>query len=194
MEEVKKLVQYVQGVENLILLGDLNSLSPIDAFFYEKMGAVDVLRSDPHLWKKFLLSDGSIDYGPITALYEVLVDVDYYSFLKKHEPFASHLSKYEQWTAPVFNSLFTAESLAEFETSQHMLSGAWEVVFEPSVPTPLNTDYSHATKMRLDYALVSKTVSSTHEIAVGYVVRNARTAALSDHYPIVVQLRIAEHL
>lgn len=60
----------------LMIMGDLNSLSPLDKEFHEKNNFKDFLQRDDLLRKKFLNTAGEINYKPIEYLMESgLVDL-----------------------------------------------------------------------------------------------------------------------
>lgn len=58
--------------------------------------------------------------------------------------------------------------------------------FEYSVPTTFNQDWEHATKLRLDYIFVSKTLAPA--IKSARILRTKETNALSDHFPVLLEL------
>jgi exodeoxyribonuclease-3 len=56
-----------------------------------------------------------------------------------------------------------------------------------SVPSRCNKDQEHATKMRLDYAFVSKTLAP--RITASRIVKNQYSDRSSDHYPLLLNLK-----
>lgn len=59
--------------------------------------------------------------------------------------------------------------------------------FEYSVPTTYNKDKAHFAKLRLDYMFVTKKLLPKVKRSV--IIRNQTTNQLSDHYPIVLELK-----
>lgn len=57
---------------------------------------------------------------------------------------------------------------------------------EWTVPTPASSDANHADRLRLDYALVSQ--SLTRAVTSAFAEKSAATSRISDHYPLVVTL------
>jgi exodeoxyribonuclease-3 len=62
--------------------------------------------------------------------------------------------------------------------------------FEPTVPTRFNSDPAHATELRLDYIFLSNNLKN--HLAKYDVVKNSETDQISDHYPVLVELRAHE--
>ncbi len=74
--EAELLAERVGGIAGpAILIGDLNTLSPLDAPWYETIDARTELSSAPPLRRKFLSPDDAIDYGPMQCLLDAgLID------------------------------------------------------------------------------------------------------------------------
>ena len=66
-KEVEQIVKVVQNDEPLLLMGDLNTLSPLDAEIHGREGLLEVLLVDQSLKRKFVV-DGGINYGPMQSL------------------------------------------------------------------------------------------------------------------------------
>lgn len=58
---------------------------------------------------------------------------------------------------------------------------------EWTVPTPANTDAFHADKLRLDYLLATKDLATT--ISSVKVFKNDLTDKISDHYPLIIEIK-----
>lgn len=56
-----------------------------------------------------------------------------------------------------------------------------------TVPTSSNKDYTHAVKIRIDYAFVTKDL--VKKIITAYVVKNRHSEKASDHYPLFLELK-----
>ena len=62
-----------------------------------------------------------------------------------------------------------------------------------SVPTKIIEDKMHATKMRLDYCLVSKgLLNASKERVHSEMIRSEETDELSDHYPLEINFHISK--
>jgi endonuclease/exonuclease/phosphatase family metal-dependent hydrolase len=67
--EASMLADLVRGlVGPVVVMGDLNTLSPLDREHHVAARLVDVLRGDATLRRKFLTADGTIDYRPMQRL------------------------------------------------------------------------------------------------------------------------------
>lgn len=67
--ETKRITQLVEDIPGPVLLvGDLNTLSPLDHREVEQPRALEILRSNPKLRLKFLDDNGQIDYAPMKTL------------------------------------------------------------------------------------------------------------------------------
>lgn len=67
--ETRRIAQLVADAAGpLLLVGDLNTLSPLDREEIEQPHALQVLRSTPKLAAKFLDDDGQPDYAPMETL------------------------------------------------------------------------------------------------------------------------------
>lgn len=127
-----------------LLLGDLNTLSPLDGAQHADDGLAARLALDESLAHKFLNlgAHGGVAYDPMGALLD-----------------------------GGFTDLGHLSSPGEF-----------------SVPTHANVDAMHAARMRLDYALASDAARRLCDCARAGLVRTVETSALSDHFPLLVQL------
>jgi len=136
LEQIDKIIGKLND-EDSILVGDLNSLSPLDNYDKEKLikcfEKIDL--------KKF--GDGKLRF-----------DVQ-----KKILDFG------------------LIDSVKKFSKS-----------FEYSVPTKFNKDFTHATKLRLDYLYI--TPNLLLNLKSSRILRNAETNTLSDHFPIVADFNI----
>ena len=57
--------------------------------------------------------------------------------------------------------------------------------FEYSVPTKFNKDFTHATKLRLDYLYITPDLLSN--LKYSKILRTKETNTLSDHFPIIAE-------
>jgi endonuclease/exonuclease/phosphatase family metal-dependent hydrolase len=68
-KEAAYLAEMIVAIsEPLLVMGDLNTLSPLDAEAHDRVALVDILRQDPGLRRKFLTPYGDIDYQPMQIL------------------------------------------------------------------------------------------------------------------------------
>lgn len=58
--------------------------------------------------------------------------------------------------------------------------------FQHSVPTQINTDAFHSTKLRLDFIYVSKEIKN--KIIDNKIINTTLTNSISDHYPILLEI------
>lgn len=79
MGEIQQIIELVDDLPLFVVMGDFNSLSPLDALHYQDAHLADVLRANPQLANKYLTPAGLIDYAPIETLSMVAHDLDYYS-------------------------------------------------------------------------------------------------------------------
>src|SRR3989338_8175959 len=86
--EMKEIREIVDDLPYFVVMGDFNTLSPIDARYYDLKGVPTLLRSHAHLSSKYMTPAGLIDYEPIEILSEVAFDLDYYSTSDDPEWFA----------------------------------------------------------------------------------------------------------
>ena len=148
------------GDEPLLIMGDLNSLSPVDGAAYESTGllqhllAIKEKDAEERIVKKFLrkvngLRPGyGIDFEPIKA----------------------------------FLSVGFTDYLGEAGRNDH--------VFHHTVPTMLQLDYMHAARMRLDYILGNPAFQKQFGPCTrAHTVQSACTEILSDHLPVVLTFR-----
>ena len=194
LQEVNHLVKQLQQwlplkggetVEPLILLGDINTSSPVDSLHYAQPETLRQLRATPALRRKFInphsnpvqqaKEGGEIDYRPMQAL----LDAGFFDL---------HQQKMQQ-------------------QQENAEDGAQTSPLAFTVPTPLNEDAMHAAPLRLDYAMANapllqalrKMIASSEQdktdldtlsqswVRVG---RGSAAAELSDHYPLLVNLQM----
>ena len=145
-KEARAIVKYAPPDRPFVLVGDLNTLSSLDAAEHRAHGLTQKIRAGPFakpLRKKFLDESGAqVDYTPMQVLLEApLTDI-----------------------------------------------GATDGGY--SVPTTINADKMHFATLRLDYCLVNEALlaqcSARRRQVKARLVRDARTDALSDHFPLEV--------
>ncbi len=149
-----------QGEEPLLIMGDLNSLSKLDAASYDQSKLLKHILSIPakdtkkRLVNKFLKESTTfrdkyrIDYGPI----EMLLNFGYIDFLGK----------------------------ANVESG----------MFHHTVPTMLKVDYMHAQRMRLDYIIGNREFEQKYGQCVNvHTMQSACSEILSDHLPILLTFK-----
>ena len=75
--EAENLVRLVRTIQApVLLMGDLNTLSPLDREWHASTGLLPILRSDPALARKFLEEDMEINYRPMQKLLDAgLIDL-----------------------------------------------------------------------------------------------------------------------
>ena len=156
----------------VLVLGDLNTLSPLDAPAHARAGLAARLAASPALARKFLAPGGAIDYAPMAALLAAgLVDL-------------AHPAPPAAATAPA------AEGGGGGGGGDGEAAAA-VCAAEPgvTVPTLGGADAMHAAPMRLDYALASPRAAA---LAAGpaRAVGGAETGRLSDHLPVECALRV----
>ena len=149
-KEVRQIAAMTQGLGLFLIMGDLNSLSPLDRPYYDRSGVPVLLRSHADLQSKYMTEEGLVDYEPIQLLMDISHDLDYYGL------------DYDQ------------------------AGGEW---FQHSVPTPMNDDYMHATKLRIDYVFASELIFD-HNVKSCGIVTSPELDHLSDHYPVVCHFEL----
>ena len=143
----------------LLLLGDLNSLSPRDAAAHTKIGLAKRL-SRTRSWSKFSVNE-RLDYSILTALTEQVLggpEGDVGLIDLQAEPLGG-------------------EGDADDYYEEHGVT----------VPTERGGDKAHAAPMRLDYALGSSTLRSRCPSATARILSDTsdgEAGELSDHFPI----------
>eukprot|EP00943_MAST-04B_sp_MAST-4B-sp1_P008461 g8461.t1 len=148
------------GDEPLLVMGDLNSLSKLDASSYSRSKLLNHILSIPvkdtrtRLINKFLKRSANfrdkynIDYGPI----EMFLNFGYVDFLGK----------------------------ANVESR----------MFHHTVPTMLKVDYMHAQRMRLDYIIGNREfVKQYGQCVNAHTMQSACSEILSDHLPILLTFK-----
>jgi exodeoxyribonuclease-3 len=137
LEEMKRILKTIRGKRRVILLGDLNSISPQDV-------------TDDFAFLKMAKEKGIKKFGRRRLrkdLIQKLLDSGFVDTLR----------------------LFT--------------NG-----FEYSVPSKKsNMDAEHFARLRLDYAFVTKDLKN--EVRSSRILRNNVTDTLSDHYPLLLEMK-----
>lgn len=136
LREHKIILSKVKKVENIIIMGDMNSLSPYDDYNQKKL----LKRAKQIGLKKF---------GVKKLRFDVIANMLKFNLIDVVK-------------------LFTDK-------------------FVYSVPTPYNKDKAHFANLRLDYIFASKQLLPY--IRNSQVVRNKVTDQLSDHYPVILELK-----
>jgi endonuclease/exonuclease/phosphatase family metal-dependent hydrolase len=148
-----------EGVPALVL-GDLNTLSRLDAPAHARSGLAAALAASPALARKFLTADGAIDYRPMDVLLDALIDL-------------------AAIPLPVGPLAVTA---AATETAAAAEPGA-------TVPTACGGDPMHAAAMRLDYVLATPRAAAL-AAGPARAVDDGETGGLSDHLPVECALDV----
>ena len=143
-----------------MLMGDLNTLSPLDRREHEAQALVRVINEGKYagaLAAKFLDSRReAVDYGPMQALLE----------------------------APLHDVAASSGTRAAGREGGAGGGGG------ESVPTSINADKMHFTKLRLDYCLVNDALLDSCGGQRGRVrasvLRDRGSSEMSDHFPLEV--------
>ena len=68
-DETQRIVEIIEGIRGpVMLVGDLNTLSPLDRDVIARKEVLETLRSTPALARKFLNEEGMPDYEPMETL------------------------------------------------------------------------------------------------------------------------------
>ena len=203
--ELLRLERRTAARRPFLLFGDLNTLSPLDAAEHEASALVSALAAEESLTRKFLTRnrpagtaatlagadatatqdvaavelrvaapppDLAIDYAPMRELLEGgLVDAGHATSVSA----AAGAAVAEDPVARGAEGADLSSSLARVPHQNH------------SVPTQINTDAMHAAAMRLDYALINDVLAQQCAVR-SWLVRDADTERLSDHYPLLTDL------
>ncbi len=88
IREVQTLLNAMKDIRGpLLLMGDLNTLSPLDRAHYESVTMTDRIKQHPKLTRKYLNKCGAIDYTPMQMLLDAgLHDPAHTSVFRKTIP------------------------------------------------------------------------------------------------------------
>lgn len=185
----------------LVLLGDLNTLSPIDRHSHAAQGLARRMRTGTRsgqLSRKFLTSE------PPSAAEAPAVAAD--AAVDAHdgtgEPAGDGLSTVSKGRLRIdYSPMQTLLDAPLVDLGARTHAGAY------TVPTRVNADHMHFMQMRLDYCLISADLSASCRAAEppvaphGNVTRGGcwahavvteETEQLSDHFPLDVQLVVPQ--
>ena len=198
-----------------VLVGDLNSLSPLDAAEHAASGLLTTLSADAGLTRKFLVStpapvvstaaDASSEAatpagggGMMAALFgggggdeiKVVPAPPNPTLEIDYAPLEAFLDR-GFVDAGYSTSVSAASADAEAVSGAEAAGGAGgrpgPGLHNHSVPTLVNTDVMHAAQMRLDYALLSPALARRCSVR-SWLARDEQTERLSDHYPLLTEL------
>jgi len=136
MREMSQILSYVNSSDRVVIMGDLNSLSPHDP--YRDSELLEIFRK-------------------------------------------SEIQKFGVDT--IRKDLISKLQSAGFKDSSVLTDSP----FEPTVPTRFNSDPAHATELRLDYVFLNRAVQK--RLFKYDVLKTSETDQISDHYPVLVELR-----
>ena len=188
-----------------VLMGDLNSLSPLDRDEHAAVGLADRLAADTALARKFLLpatastasedepdaagggaAGAAIDYAPMGALIDGgLHDAGHATSLRAARE--ARAAGADDGDDARNDDPLLKEEEVEVEGEEAPSTVAPHELHNHSVPTMINEDFMHAAPMRLDYAMLSPSLRHACEVSTR-LVRDADTERLSDHYPLLTDL------
>ena len=190
LREAEELVERGRrggAARGLVLMGDLNTLSPLDAPEHEAIGLAARLAADPALARKFLrpATELGIDYAPMaTLLRGGLHDAGHATSQRAARELAPLAPPPEDSATGAVDG--AADGAGPSSASSAARAAAREL-HNHSVPTLINEDAMHAAPMRLDYALLSPALAASC-VVTSRLVRDADTERLSDHYPLLTDL------
>ena len=194
LREAEELVERGRrggAARGLVLMGDLNTLSPLDTPEHDAIGLAARLAADPALARKFLrpATELGIDYAPMAALLRGgLHDAGHATSQRA----ARELATLATLAPPPEDSAAgavdgAAGGVGPSNASSAAARAAARELHNHSVPTLINEDAMHAAPMRLDYALLSPALAASC-VVTSRLVRDADTERLSDHYPLLTDL------
>jgi hexosaminidase len=191
--ECKQIADILQPLiannSKVVLMGDMNTLSPLDSKHHDSISLLEVLQQKAHpVWarlaKKFLTLDQlAIDYEPMATLLGIgMLDSCAVSCRLKSNDY--NLGVRKLWSESGTDSYSQCMKLSCSATEPTNYSGEW-----PHMP---NGD-KHP-RVRLDYILISPAVlNSSPQHAAGngnkfdaYIDVSNSTQELSDHFPVSV--------
>ncbi len=166
----------------VVLMGDMNTLSPLDKKQHDEMGLlVSLQRTRPEVWprlgKKFLTTEqDSIDYEPMNNLLKCgMHDACVYSCKTR-----AGATKEQLWSM----------------TGTHAYDRCIQKNCPASEPTKYSTEWPDLPNgekhpfVRLDYILVSDALIEPHDVHESpinaYIDHDNRTELMSDHFPMAM--------
>ena len=191
------------------LLGDLNTLSPLDADEHTASGLVTRLRADEGLARKFLVKPTAAPAAAVAAAAQLpAADPDAVS--DGAGGTASTVAPAGLFSggwlfggvgASAGGGTLGSSQAIDYAPMRALLDGGLadtghsssrraadgDEVQNHSVPTLINEDVMHAAAMRLDYAMVNAPLNGSCTLS-GWITRDAHTERLSDHYPLLVDI------
>ena len=193
-EEIVRIMQpLLANNSRVLLMGDMNTLSPLDRLHHEEIKLVETLqRHQPSVWprlgKKFLKEDdhGSIDYKPM----ELLLQAGFIDSCTESCRIRSKIKKDGSGGVKLWSfhgndafSVCVKSTCPATEPTQYSME--W-----PDLP---NGEKHPA--VRLDYVLLSPAIVQDSllgsEALRGFVESNNRTKLMSDHLPMSVEWGIS---
>ena len=200
LREAEELVERGRrggAARGFVLMGDLNTLSPLDTPEHDAIGLAARLAAEPALARKFLrpATELGIDYAPMAALLRGgLHDAGHATSQRAARELAP-LAPPPEEPPPEDSAAGAVDGAAEGAGPRNASSAAARAaareLHNHSVPTLINEDAMHAAPMRLDYALLSPALAASCEVT-SRLVRDAETERLSDHYPLLTDLDCRE--
>ena len=195
LREAEELVERGRrggAARGFVLMGDLNTLSPLDTPEHDAIGLAARLAAEPALARKFLrpATELGIDYAPMAALLRGgLHDAGHATSQRAARELAPLAPPPEDSAAGAVDG--AADGAGQRNASSAAARAAARELHNHSVPTLINEDAMHAAPMRLDYALLSPALAASCEVT-SRLVRDADTERLSDHYPLLTDLDCRE--
>ena len=183
--------------KGFLLVGDLNTLSPLDKAHHELAGLTSKIRTGPYakpLGKKFLNHQVSATHKQASSVSDLP---------SSHNPLLSllcylHTSQRSAVDYQPMKVLLDAPltDIGAVYSGRDLASSGSQI----TVPTSINADHMHFAQLRLDYALASKGLIEASEAAAACngggaaakaalhaaPLRDDRTNSLSDHFPLLV--------
>ena len=143
----------------VLVMGDFNTLSPLDRSLHEAMGLLNFFKSHPEnphfqrMKRKFVV-DGHLSYRPMQILLdEQLTDLCY----PDHHEASAHDNPHCRYSEPTQR--------------------------RPDIPEmPTGT---RAPKIRVDFMLANRAFMQLRQGVQAYVVENQQTQQMSDHFPLI---------
>ena len=215
--EILKLERNREPHRGFVLVGDLNTLSPLDEAEHNATGLPATLGRDVGLARKFLLKPAVVAAAAANAVARTAAAADAAddddaapaastSFFGRIFGGAATAAPTATVAAAATPPMISTASI-DYAPMRALLDGgladAGHMTMSPvdsetglidgapvqnhSVPTLINEDVMHATTMRLDYAMINRPIREEC-VVQSWITRDAETERLSDHYPVLTDI------